>query len=242
MIKKSLLAVTAMMLTAAVYAEPISGVLTIGKQHSALVSVSEGSGDVVAYTFANQSSVGKTIFNHCLPEMWCEIAQPKVGTGDIPNLGFDFTVSGGWPLLAAKGVSLTNSQVSYGERLKTRYGVLSVNADGSLRLNNKKFLPHIQANSSLSFVGHYEMGKTDFVLVQNTGGTACPALFHIVSLNPQKHTGTAEFGTCSDYFSLGSLSNDGLTMYVADFNGNKPKRVTYRLSQGKLTENGKPVK
>jgi hypothetical protein len=86
------------------------------------------------------------------------------------------------------------------------------------------------------------MGKTDFVLVQNTGGTACPALFHIVSLNPQKHTGTAEFGTCSDYFSLGSLSNDGLTMYVADFNGNKPKRVTYRLSQGKLTENGKPVK
>ncbi|MDP3230679.1 MAG: hypothetical protein Q8N13_22265 [Acidovorax sp.] len=56
----------------------------------------------------------------------------------------------------------------------------------------------VQGNSALHIVAHFELEKQDIVLLQDTGGTACPALYRFAILTPQGIGVTPEFGTCSD--------------------------------------------
>lgn len=56
----------------------------------------------------------------------------------------------------------------------------------------------VQGNSALHIVAHFELNGKDVVLLQNTGGAACPALYRFVTLTQQGVSATAEFGTCSD--------------------------------------------
>lgn len=55
----------------------------------------------------------------------------------------------------------------------------------------------VQGNNDLHIVAHFEMDDKDIVLLQDTGGTACPALYRFATLTPQGIAATAEFGTCS---------------------------------------------
>lgn len=57
------------------------------------------------------------------------------------------------------------------------------------------------------FVAHYEMQEHDLVLLQNTGGTLCPALYRFATLTPQGITLSEEFGTCSG-IATARLSQD----------------------------------
>lgn len=57
----------------------------------------------------------------------------------------------------------------------------------------------VQGNSALQVVAHFELdGGQDIVLLQDTGGTACPALYRFATLTPQGIAVTQTFGTCSD--------------------------------------------
>lgn len=56
----------------------------------------------------------------------------------------------------------------------------------------------VQGNAALHIVAHFELEGQDIVLLQDTGGTACPALYRFATLTPQGIAVTREFGTCSD--------------------------------------------
>ena len=57
----------------------------------------------------------------------------------------------------------------------------------------------VQGNAALHVVAHFELEQgPDIVLLQDTGGTACPALYRFATLTPQGIAVTPEFGTCSD--------------------------------------------
>ena len=56
----------------------------------------------------------------------------------------------------------------------------------------------VQGNAALHIVAHFELEGQDIVLLQDTGGTACPALYRFATLTPQGIAVTGEFGTCSD--------------------------------------------
>ena len=56
----------------------------------------------------------------------------------------------------------------------------------------------VQGNSALHIVAHVELQDTDLVLLQDTGGTACPALYRFALLRREGIRVTPEFGSCSD--------------------------------------------
>lgn len=56
----------------------------------------------------------------------------------------------------------------------------------------------VQGNSALHIAAHFELEGQDIVLLQDTGGTACPALYRFATLSPQGIGVTPEFGTCTN--------------------------------------------
>lgn len=93
---------------------------------------------------------------------------------------------------------------AYADDLVTRFGVLSTNARQMLFFNGKPVLPTIEGNNSLTFIAVFRSIDPDFkrdsdvVLIQNNGGTACPALYHVAIIMSSGIKVTPEFGTCSD--------------------------------------------
>ena len=60
----------------------------------------------------------------------------------------------------------------------------------------------VQGDVALHLVAHFELPDRDIVLLQSTGGTACPALYRFATLTQQGIAVTPEFGTCSDIASI----------------------------------------
>lgn len=60
----------------------------------------------------------------------------------------------------------------------------------------------IQGNFSLNVAAHFAMEDRDIVLLQNTGGTACPALYRFATLTADGIAVTPEFGSCSDIAAI----------------------------------------
>lgn len=60
----------------------------------------------------------------------------------------------------------------------------------------------VQGNSALHIVAHFELEGQDIVLLQDTGGTACPALYRFATLSPQGIGVTPEFGTCTNIATI----------------------------------------
>jgi hypothetical protein len=63
-------------------------------------------------------------------------------------------------------------------------------------------LDAVQGNAALHIVAHHELEGQDIVLLQDTGGTACPALYRFATLTPRGIAVTPEFGTCSDIAAI----------------------------------------
>ncbi|WP_321968656.1 hypothetical protein [Paraburkholderia tropica] len=133
---------------------------------------------------------------------------------------------------------------------KTPFGKLSTNDSNVLLLDGKPVSPQIQGNNSLSFVAQVAMKNRRAVLVQDNGGTACPALYHWVILSEGSYTVGPEFGSCSDLPKV-STESGKLIVTMPDFVGDaaseaEQKRVAKRTKKyvynGKaMTENGKPL-
>ena len=72
----------------------------------------------------------------------------------------------------------------------------------------------VQGNAALHIVAHFESEDRDTVLLQDTGGTACPALYRFATLTPQGIAVTPAFGTCSDIATAALDTAPGSTPVV----------------------------
>lgn len=73
----------------------------------------------------------------------------------------------------------------------------------NIRIDDKVLKSFTADALSLSLVNFYKMGNEDvYLLFNNSGGTACPGMFQIVSIASNKKIFISEeFGTCNDIFS-----------------------------------------
>ena len=143
----------------------------------------------------------------------------------------------------------------YEKTLKTRHGMVSVREeDNTLSFKGKPIRPAIEGNSGLDIVANYEMGATDVLLLQSSGGTGCPAQFRFINISPGGVLRVSpEFGTCSDIIYPTFDPKVGVTVAMVGFRGPfEPDaeqrkaamtKTVYRWDgQGQLTGNGKPVR
>lgn len=198
---------------------PMEGSLEKGAVYSAIFEVSPGSGDLVGHAFKNQSPVGKTILQNCLPGMLCKIAQSTTRTmNDIETLKFNDSPSGWLEITMAHNVAMASAVSRYDKKVKTRYGVLSVNEDNNtLQFKSKPLSPAMEGNNSLSIVASYELGENDVYLLQDNGGSECPAMFRFVTVTAAGVRVTPEFGTCSDIVYPTSDGKTGVTVAMVGF-------------------------
>lgn len=142
-------------------------------------------------------------------------------------------------LLGVLAVTASVSAFAYnGLEQITRYGKLSIDEESALLFNGKIVEPRIQGNNGLSFEEIFKIGNTDVVLIQNIGGTACPALFTLVTVSISGLSQTPDFGTCSD-LAESTTNGKSITITMPKIRGKGMAK--YVFTGGKLTENGKPV-
>ena len=236
-------------------AEAVEGVLEKSTPYSALFSASPESGDLIGYPFKNQSAVGKTILANCLPGLLCKIGKATTrNMDDTAALKFADNPSGWLEITQARDVGMETVVFGYEKKVKTRFGLVSVREDDNLLLfKGKPVAPAIEGNNSLSIVANYEMGQSDVLLLQNTGGTACPALFRFITVSATGLRATPEFGTCSEIIYPTFNEKTGVTVAMVGFSGSSEPaaeqrkaamtKTIYRLQpNGQLTENGKPIR
>lgn len=126
--------------------------------------------------------------------------------------------------------------------LTVRGGKLSISGglnDMTLLFNGQKL--RSSDGFSLSIEKKYTIGDTDIALIMNnSGGTACPVQYFFVSVTVQGTTKLSpEFGTCSD---LAKPSQTGPQIVVVMPKMNGRGNENYVFENGTLTDNGKLVK
>ena len=143
------------------------------------------------------------------------------------------------------------SFIAFAEDTLTRFGQLKINNENMLLYKNRPLNPEIQGNNSLSMVGTYQIGNSDVVLIQDNGGTGCPALLYFVSISNNGAKATSPFGTCSDLIDAKQVA-DSISVTMPGFKGPFESKAAHRKAAkekyvfifrgGVLTENGKAVK
>jgi len=146
---------------------------------------------------------------------------------------------------AALTPSVTNAQ-----NISTRFGGLSVNAENVLLYKNHPLNPSVVGNNSLSAIGTYQIGNGDVVLIQDNGGSACPALYYFVTVTASSAKATPSFGTCTDLIEVKKLIDSisiSMPGFVGSFeseqdqkNSMKEKHI-FIFKDNVLTEDGKVV-
>lgn len=165
-------------------AEVIEGVLEKGSVYSALFTASQGSGDLIGQAFRNQSAAGKEILDHCLPEMFCKIAQGTTkDLTDTRHLKFEDDPQGWVEITSAKGVAMETVVFGHAKSEPTRFGKVSIReSDNRVMFRGTSVAPALADANPLTIVAKYEVGASDVLLLQETGGVACPALFWFVTV------------------------------------------------------------
>lgn len=232
----------------------IEGVLEVGPTYSALFTTGGESGDLVGYAFKTQSPTGRTILQKCAPGLFCKVPKGSARLmNDTSALKFKDSPSGWYEITAARDAGMEAVTFGYEKAVKTRFGVISVRPDDNLLLfKGKPIAPAIEGNNGLSIVANYEMGKQDVVLVQNDGGSACPALFRFLTITASGVRVGPEFGTCTDIIYPTLDDKGGVNVAMPDFSGpfepaskQPPARLStkvFRYLGGQLFENGKVVR
>lgn len=179
-----------------------NGILESRGPYSAIFRVSPASGDLVGHVLRNDSPVGQRILSGCLPGMPCELEDVT----SIPfeshrgsSLGFEDQPSG-WMEITGVGAARIGSALDdYRTEVVTRFGVMAADRERlTLLWQGKPLWP--SGSGSFSIVRHYSSWRHgELLLVQNTGGTACPALYRFVEVSRQGAAVSQEFGTCADW-------------------------------------------
>lgn len=154
------------------------------------------------------------------------------------------------PLLAIALVASLAS-VAYAQNYALRHGSLRVDDDHLLFFNDKPVWPKVQGNNSLTFIDKWRFGNNDVVLVQDNGGTACPASYHFVTTGKWGAKSTPAFGSCSDLIKVTRKANTirvDMPSYTnrnqseETYRQNLNKRYIYVFKNGKVTESIVPNK
>jgi hypothetical protein len=122
---------------------------------------------------------------------------------------------------------------------------LRVSSTGELLFHGHPLQPPIRANSSLAIGRVFHMDGSDVVLVKDTGGTACPYLYYLVTIRASKAKATPEFGSCAEVVTAGRKGTSiVLTMhgYRGPFEPEADRRKaahelrTFVFADGKVSE------
>ena len=234
-------------------ADVIEGVLEKGLVYSALFTASQGSGDLIGQAFRNQSAVGKEILDHCLPEMFCKIAQGTTkDLTDTRHLKFEDDPQGWVEITSAKGVAMETVVFGHEKTESTRFGKVSIReSDNRVMFRGAAVAPALADANPLTIAAKYEVGARDVLLLQETGGVACPALFWFVTVTAQGVNTTDSFGSCSDVI-YPRFKGAQVTVSMPGFAGPlqssrekeqaKRTRLDFVFADGKVTLNGKPLR
>jgi hypothetical protein len=232
------------------HAETIQGVLEQSGSYSALFAASPESGDLIGYPFKSNSAVGKTILANCLPGLVCKVGKATTrNMRDASALTFKDQPMGWMEVTQAANAGMVSASNNYEKSVKTRFGTLAVAADNvSLQMNGKPVLPGVAGNNSLSIVASYELGNADVVLVKNSGGSGCPAMYSVITLTKTSLRANPEFGTCSDIIRATSDLKSSVTVVMVGFSGpfesaaERGKagmtKTVFRYANGQLTRLG----
>lgn len=98
----------------------------------------------------------------------------------------------------------------------TRFGNLVVDEDNLLHFKGQAVEAKVQGNNSLSVEATYQFPGYDLVLVQDNGGTGCPAEYYVVKVTRAGAVATEAFGTCSD-LARPVKTKTGLTVSMPGF-------------------------
>ena len=107
---------------------------------------------------------------------------------------------------------------SLGSHAQSKATGLTVNSKGELLFHNRPMQPPIRANSSLEIGRVFHMNGSDVVLVKDTGGTACPYLYYLVTIRDSKAEATKEFGSCTEVVSA-SRKGDSIVLTMHGYRG-----------------------
>ena len=110
------------------------------------------------------------------------------------------------------------SSTAMSDVLVTRFGVLE-EVYGRLWFNGSPVKPYVESNSNFNFnllIRTQGKKSVDIALIQNNGGTACPALYQVATINESGVRMSSEFGTCSDLINFAKNGDElvfGLPRY-----------------------------
>lgn len=145
------------------------------------------------------------------------------------------------PEIASKQLTKIEQTIKDDKQINSQYGQLSIVGEVNemqLMFDGKKLREGV--GFSLSFVKQFNFTSKDIILVMNnSGGTACPAQYFFVTLNGATDIQLSpEFGTCSD---LIETSQDGKNITVTMLETSE-HQISYVYSNGVISENGTPLK
>ena len=133
---------------------------------------------------------------------------------------------------------------------QVRFGYLTIGDDNNLLFNGIDFNPKIVGNNFLTIERVFRIGTEDVIVVQDTGGTACPTLYYAVIISRSEAKASQSFGTCSDLIKY-RVNGRVIVMTMPGFMGPFEPRVSklraarktfvFALRNGYLTENGKLI-
>ena len=118
-----------------------------------------------------------------------------------------------------------------GSTAETPFGKLSANGDNVLLLDGKPVNPRIEGNNSLSFVAQVALKNRRAVLVEDNGGSACPATYRWVILSEGSYTISPEFGSCSDLAKVSTTAGN-LVVTMPGFVGDTASPAEQKRAAG----------
>lgn len=148
---------------------------------------------------------------------------------------------------------------AFAERIQTRFGELSATEDmfseAILLLNGQAIQPTVKSNNHFSFIKIFQIGAADIVLLQDNGGTGCPAQYRFITLSGDDITVSPTFGSCSDLIKTRQnrqqivVTMPAFRTYEEWLQMSKVERrrldaqaAVYIYENGIVYESGKPIK
>lgn len=100
------------------------------------------------------------------------------------------------------------------ETIATRFGQLKTDEyDTELSYKGKSIA---QGNNSIRLVKKFQVGDSDVLLMQDNGGTACPALYLFVTVSASGAKASEEFGSCNEVASV-TQEGDAINVTMPGF-------------------------
>lgn len=126
-------------------------------------------------------------------------------------------------------LAVLTGTASAAETISTRFGQLKTDEyDTELSYSGK---PIAQGNNSIRLVKKFQIGDSDVLLMQDNGGTACPALYLFVTVTASGVKTSEEFGSCNE---VASVTQEGEAVNVT--------MPGFKMAKGVYQQSGEKTK